>query len=228
MRLTTRISRVVAVGLLAGLVGCTEQGGVGGVVGGPGPSLGPVGPGAGAGTSVPGGPTTTMPAGPTTTAPSPTAPPGTPAPPATTRPPIALTLAGADLSVTRVGAPFREAVAAVSGALGRPDGDPAPTTSCIGAEDETAWEGFRLGSTGGKVSGWLSTSRTLTTPAGVTVGTTLAALRQVYGSSLQVQLPAPDADTIFFVRGVGLGGSLTGSATTDTVTSLFHGTCEPA
>lgn len=221
-----RTSRLLALGAVALLTACTDQGGVAGIVGGPvtGGATVPGAPTTAAGgTTVPGGPTTfpattpTTPSSPSTTAEAPT-----------TAPPGQLRLGGDDLGVTRVGAPFREAVAAVAAALGRPTGDPPPDTACVGAEDETTWGEFRLASSGGRVSGWLSTSRTLTTPAGATVGTTLGALRQAYGARLQVPPPAPDSAAVFLVSSVRLGGTLTGSTDADTVDSLFNGTCEPA
>jgi len=85
---------------------------------------------------------------------------------------------------------------------------------------------FRLAGSGGRVSGWLSTSRTLSTPAGVAVGTPLPALRQAYGARLELPPPAPDEAPTFLVEGAGLGGNLTGSGPRDTVTSLVNGTCE--
>lgn len=218
-------SRLLALGVMVTLTACTEQGGVSGIVGGPVPG-GTVTPGAAA-TTAPGG--STVPSEPTTapvTAGAPPSLPSTTAGPGTTAPPGPLRLGGNDLGVTRVGAPFREAVAAVAVTLGRPTGDPAPDTSCVGAEDETTWEAFRLASSGGRVSGWVSTSKTLATPAGVTVGTTLGAVRQAYGSRLQLPPPAPDSGTIFIVAGAQLGGGLTGSTASDTVTSLSNGTCE--
>ena len=156
--------------------------------------------------------------------------PGTAAtpPPSSTAPTAGggLRLGGDDLGVTRVGEPFRAAVAAVSAILGRPGGDPAPDTSCLGSDDETTWGSFRLAASAGRLSGWLSTSRTLATPAGVTVGTTLDALRQAYGTRLQLPPPAPDYATIFLVTGAQLGGTLTGAGASATVASLFNGTCE--
>ncbi len=151
-----------------------------------------------------------------------------PAAPAPAAAPAGLRLGGNDLGVTRVGAPAREAVAAVSRALGRPVADPAVDSACVGAEEEVSWEGFRLGSTGGKVSGWRSTSRALSTPAGITMGSTVTALRQAYGSALQIPPPAEPGDPpVFVVSGASLGGTLSGPNPADTVTLLFNGTCEP-
>lgn len=227
------VRRLAAIGLVAGLAGCTGTGGVSGIVGGPVPDGSTTLPGAtsttvAGATTGPGAPTT----GPGPGAPGPPAAPSStaaPAGPATTAPaagPGGMRLDGDNLGVTRVGAPFRQAVAAVTAVLGRPTGDPAPDTSCLGAEDETAWASFRLASSGGRVSGWISTSTSLATPAGATVGTTLAALRQAYGPRVQVPPPAPDSGTIFLIPEARLSGMLSGPAPTDTVTSLSNGTCE--
>jgi len=140
--------------------------------------------------------------------------------------PKVLRLGGDDLGVTRIGAPAREAVEAITGALGRPLAEPATDTACIGAEEETTWEGFRLAVTGGTASGWLSTSRTLATPAGASVGSTLAALRQAYGAALQVPpVPEPGDLPVFVVQGAGIAGTLSGPEETGTVTSISNGTC---
>ncbi len=162
---------------------------------------------------------------PSTTVPERSVPVSTP--PSTSKPkPADLRLGGDDLGVTRVGAPSKEAVAAVTAALGRPLADPATDSACIGAQGETAWAGFRLGMTGGKLSGWRSTSTSLSTPAGATVGTTLAALRTAYGAAFTLRPGAePDEAPVFLVKGTNLGGTLTGPEPTGTVTSLFSGTC---
>ncbi len=120
-------------------------------------------------------------------------------------------------------------MAAISATLGRPTADPPPDSACIGAETETSWEGFRLASNGGRVSGWRSTSTTLATPAGAKAGTTVASLRQAYGASLEIRpAPEPDSLPVFVVPSARIGGSLTGSAPTDTVRSIFNGNCEEA
>ena len=140
--------------------------------------------------------------------------------------PAQLRLGGDDLGVTRVGAPSKEAVAAVTASLGRPLADPATDSACIGAQEETAWTGFRLGMTGGKVSGWRSTSTSLSTPAGATVGSTLAALRTACGVAFTLRPAAePGEAPVFLVKGTSLGGTLAGPDPTDAVTSLFSGTC---
>jgi hypothetical protein len=137
-------------------------------------------------------------------------------------------LRGDDLAVTRVGAPFREAVEAVSTALGRPSADPTPDTSCVHADVEVEWSGFRLAGNDGKVSGWGSTREDLKTPSEVTVGTTVAVLKRVYGDRLVLEPPNPDSGGWgFAVRGVNVFGALTGSASTDRVRSLFNGDCSP-
>lgn len=218
----SRLGRVGLVGLGAavlGLLGC-RGGGSGDqtttTLAPDGTIVGPVS----SSTSEPGsGTSSTGPSSPTTAGPG--------ASSSIPKPPGRLELGGDDLGVTRVGAPFREAVSAVAAVLGPPTGDPAPDSACIGAQEETSWAGFRLGRSGAKLSGWLITSPTLATPAGVKVGTTLSALRQAYGARLQV-LPAPEPGdpATFVVAGAALGGTLTGSATTDTVTRLHNGTCQ--
>ncbi len=135
-----------------------------------------------------------------------------------------LRLAGNDLGVTRSGAPLRDGINAVSGVLGQPAADPAPDTACIGAEVETSWEGFRLAGSGGKVSGWLSTSSALSTPAGVIVGSTMAAVMQAYGAALRVSSsPEAGGSPVFVVTGTGLSGTLSGP--NGSVTSISNGTC---
>jgi hypothetical protein len=220
---------ILAAAAVAAVAACGGQGGVGRVVGGP---LGGAGGGTPTSTSAPGPSGTTgatvTPAPSTTVVGPTTAAPGTTAPGATA-PAGRLRLGGDDLGATRVGAPFRDAVAAVTAELGSPSGDPPGDTACIGAEDEAAWGPFRLASSGGRVSGWRSTSKTLATPAGVTAGTTLSALRQAYGDLVEVRPPPePDGLPVFVVGGARIGGTLTGQAPTDTVTTLFNGTCEAA
>ena len=182
----------------------------------------------GGGVTRPSEPTSPRPAGGgpgPTAAPTPAPAPATAAAPAP--PPAGLRLGGNDLGVTAVGAPMAEAVAAVTGVLGRPLGDPAPDAACLGAEEEASWEGFRLGSTAGRVSGWRSTSPALSTPAGVAVGTTLERLRGAYGGALEVRPPdEPGGQPVFVVAGAALGGTLAGSKPTDAVTSISNGTCE--
>lgn len=230
--LRVALAAIAAVG--AGSAGLPACGGKGGVGGAGGPAW-QAGAGTGSSTSsLAGGTTTAGPAPAAPAAPS-TAPvvPSTAAPgpavPGTGAPAGRLRLGGDDLGLTRVGAPFREAVAAVTTELGRPSGDPPPDTACIGAEEEAAWGAFRLASTGGRVSGWFSTSSSLATPAGVTAGTDLAELRRAYGDRLQVRPPPePDGRPVFVVTATRLGGTLTGQAPGDTVASLFNGTCESA
>ena len=203
------------------------------VASGTAPAAGPVPlppEASGGGVIRPSEPSSPLPAG---GGPGPTAAP-TPAPaPAPTTaaapapPPAGLRLGGNDLGVTAVGAPMAEAVAAVSSVLGRPLGHPAPDSACLGAEEEASWEGFRLGGTAGRVSGWSSTSPALSTPAGVAVGTTLERLRGAYGAALEVRPPEEPGDPpVFVVAGAALGGTLAGSKPADAVTSISNGTCE--
>lgn len=129
--------------------------------------------------------------------------------------------------MTEVGAPFRAAVAAITSALGPPIADPTEDTACVGADGEVDWKGFRLASSDGKVSGWSSERPDLTTPSGVTVGTTVATLRRVYGDRLEVFPANPDAGVTFGVQGVAVSGGLSGSSASDQVEFLFNGTCSP-
>lgn len=152
-------------------------------------------------------------------------------PPATPRSPPApgskggVVLGGEDLGVTRLGEPFREAVAAVSAVLGEPDADPAEIVSCIGAETEVRWGDLVLAAQDDRLAGWASRSATLQTPSGVTVGTPLTELERVYGSSLQ-RFPAnPDNPPTFAVEGVDVLGSLSSAGDDASVTRLFTSFC---
>ncbi len=163
--------------------------------------------------------------------PSASAPVGAPAVPSPSSSPTeraVLQLGGDDLGVTRVGAPDAEAVRAVSAVLGPPVADPAPTTACVGAGDrEVEWADFRLAITDGRVSGWSSTDGRLGTPSGVTIGTTVTELREVYGDRLELYDASPDSGPGFAVRGVELGGSLTGPTGDDRVAAFFNRACSP-
>lgn len=154
---------------------------------------------------------------PTTSATSATSQPATPK----------VELRGDDIAITKVGAPFREAVEAFSRALGRPSADPTPDTACVHADEEVEWSGFRIARSDGTVSGWVSTRKDIKTPSAVTVGTTVAMLRRVYGNRLLLEPPNPDVGMTFEVRGVNLAGVLSGPASTDTVSHLFNGSCGP-
>jgi len=228
---------VAVVGIVLGaaaLTGCRVDGGVNGVSGGavpasptvPGQSFPvqsfPADPGA---TGPPANPaaSTTVPTPPSSSPSS--SPPLSPS--ATAGPSSTLVLGGDELGVTRVGASFREAVAAVTTVLGPPAGDPAVDASCVGAVDETTWGSFRLGGNDGKLTGWVSKSTTVATPSGVKVGTTQADLRRAYGARLLLAAPTPDAGPLFEVEGAGLSGGLTGPAASATVSFLFNGTCTP-
>jgi len=134
-------------------------------------------------------------------------------------------LGGEDLGVTRLGEPFREAVAAVSEVLGEPDEDPARTVSCIEADVEVRWGDLVLASQADRLAGWASRSVTLQTPSGVTVGTPLPELVRLYGSSME-RFPAnPDNPPTFTVAGVDVSGELSSAADDATVTRLFTSSC---
>jgi hypothetical protein len=132
---------------------------------------------------------------------------------------------GEDLGVTRLGEPFREAVAAVSAVLGAPDADPSDTVSCIEATTEVRWGEFVLAAEGDRLAGWSSRSATLQTPSGITVGTRLAELERLIGPSL-ARFPAnPDNPPTFAVGGVDVRGSLSSAEADARVTSLFTSFC---
>lgn len=134
-------------------------------------------------------------------------------------------LGGEDLGVTRLGEPFREAVAAVSAVLGAPDADPSDTVSCIEATTEVRWGEFVLAAEGDRLGGWSSRSATLQTPSGITVGTRLAELERLIGPSL-ARFPAnPDNPPTFAVGGVDVRGSLSSAEADARVTSLFTSFC---
>ena len=136
-----------------------------------------------------------------------------------------LVLGGDDLGVTRVGAPVEQAVRAVSAVLGPPRAQRAKDSACISAEYETAWNGFRLAVNDGRVSGWVSTSRQLATPAGVTLGTRVSTLQRVYGDRLDIDASSPDTGVTFGVEGVSLRGRLSSSEASGTVESFANGAC---
>lgn len=149
----------------------------------------------------------------------------TPAAPSPVATPAGLVLGGDDLGVTRVGAPYREAVRAVSRVLGPPTADPSDTTSCVGAGQlEVEWPRFRLAVTDDRVSGWTSTDPRLRTPSGVGIGTTVGQLRRVYGERLQLFQASPDTGPGFAVEGVALGGGLSDDGR---VTGFWNGACTP-
>ena len=159
--------------------------------------------------------------------PAPAAPPDPASPTAAPSPAAAgaLVLSGDDLGVTRVGAPYQDAVRAVARVLGPPRAIPASSTACIGAEQlEVEWPGFRLAVSDDRVSGWTADDPRLRTPSGVAVGTTVAELRRTYGDRLRLFEPTPDAGPGFAVEGVELGGELGPSGR---VTRLWNRACSP-
>jgi len=123
-----------------------------------------------------------------------------------------------------LGVPFLDAVAAVTAVLGEPTGNPADGVFCIGSLVEVTWEGFRLAEgEGGVAAGWASSSRTLQTPSGVTIGTGLATLERVYGAGLLLAAPHNDnTRRTFEVQGADVFGGL---GDDDTVDSLYNGFC---
>jgi len=225
----------VLVPLLAGLAACSDdaprQGLPARSTGTPVPGLSPTPtptPSPSATTSPTASPSpSAAPSGSASAIPGTTPPPPGAGPPPAGAPASPLELRGDDLGVTRVGAPFREAVTAVTGVLGEAEGDPASDVSCVSADAEVTWGTFRLASSGGQVAGWVSTSTTLQTPSGVRVGTTLADLQRVYGERLRTYPASPDAGVTFDVQGVALGGSLSGDGPAAVVAGLFNGACSP-
>ena len=135
-------------------------------------------------------------------------------------------LRGDDLGVTAVGAARKEAVAALTAALGTPESDPARGVDCVTAEAEVEWSRFRVGfDSSGRLSGWASTGPGLTTPSGVGVGTTVARLQQVYGDRLQLSASDSEAGDTYTVEGVDMLGSLSGTGRSDRVVALRNGSC---
>lgn len=136
-----------------------------------------------------------------------------------------LVLGGDELGVTRVGAPYREAVRAVARVLGPASADPSDSTACVGAGQlEVEWPRFRLAVTDDRVSGWITDDPRLRTPSGVAVGATVDELRRTYGDRLRLYEANPDAGPGFTVEGVELGGDLGPSGR---VTRLWNRACSP-
>lgn len=169
--------------------------------------------------------TSATPSPPTSTRSAPPSPSATPTSPPARRSKGRVVLGGEDLGVTRLGEPFRKAVAAVTAALGKPDADPAKTVSCIAAETEVRWGELVLAAQDDRLAGWASRSTTLQTPSGVTIGTPLTDLERIYGSSLE-RFPAnPDNPPTFSVEGVDVIGSLSSASDDAHVTRLFTSFC---
>lgn len=135
-----------------------------------------------------------------------------------------LVLGGTNLGVTMLGAPFPQAVAAVTSVLGAPIEDPANSVTCIASTREVQWEGFRLAEgDGGVAAGWAAFNVTLQTPSGVTIGTDLATLERVYGAALTIFPPNTDnPNRTFQVENADVLGSLDDA---DTVESLYSSFC---
>lgn len=134
-----------------------------------------------------------------------------------------LALGGTELGVTQIGAPFDEAVAAVTVVLGQPQ--PATGVTCIGATSELAWPDLSLAEKNGQLAGWYTSSAALASPSGVRIGTTLAVMTSLYGSGLMVFPPNTDGGPSFTVAGVDFGGDLSEVGDKGTITSLYSGFC---
>lgn len=139
-----------------------------------------------------------------------------------------LELRGDDLGVTRVGAPKREAVAAVSSVLGVGDTS-ATARDCIDSYSSAAWKDLVLSfDRSGRLNGWQVDTPRVATPAGVRVGTTVATLRRVYGRQVTFFPADSDNSPSYEVRGVDITGYLSSEAATGRVTSLVNGACHGA
>ncbi len=134
-------------------------------------------------------------------------------------------LGGTKLGVTALGTDFSTAVQRISAVLGEPSENPKTSVSCINAIGEVAWGEFTVANKDGKLAGWISRSRTLQTPAGVTVGTDVATLKQVYGNGFRLTEANPDNPPGFAVQGVDVRGSLTSLDDSGTVQALFTSAC---
>lgn len=134
-----------------------------------------------------------------------------------------LALSGDSLGVTRIGDPQRVAVQAITAALGA--STPTDAVSCPGSEVEVHWKAFGLSFTAGKLDGWYSTDPSLTTPSGVTVGTKVARLKEIYKTRFQLGSPQADTGWQFVATGVNQAGNLTGGTDADTVTGFVNGSC---
>lgn len=142
-----------------------------------------------------------------------------------------VSLSGSSLGPTSLGTPSDTAVASMKKALGPPSRDLRnPGARCPGPDRLVSWGRFSLYFSGGKLAGWGYDSEPagppqLTTPAGITIGSSVAALRKAYGQKLTLH----PADTPFPAgfsvpqSGGDLTGTLTGTADTDTTTSLAFG-----
>jgi hypothetical protein len=136
-----------------------------------------------------------------------------------------MVLNGDSLGVTELGASKADAIAAVTAVLGEPTELNPSTTTCIEAQTEVFWAHFGLGfDKDGKLSGWFSGSIDAATPSGVRYGTTVAKLKDVYGSRLHI-VNNVDNGWQFGVDGVTHEGHLTGGADTDTVDGFASGSC---
>ncbi|MGI4893736.1 MAG: hypothetical protein ACRYF3_01320 [Janthinobacterium lividum] len=137
-----------------------------------------------------------------------------------------LELRGDDLGVTAVGASRDDAVAALTAVLGAAQADPADDSGCASATSEVAWPQFRVAfDAAGHLTGWASTSRDITTPSGIAVGTTVARLGQVYGDELQVSASDSETGDTYGVEGVTMVGYLSGTDGADRVVTLRNGSC---
>jgi hypothetical protein len=143
----------------------------------------------------------------------------------------AVVLSGSNLGPTALGTPADEAVSSMRKALGAPSRDlPDPGATCPGPERMVSWGRLSLYFTGGKLAGWGYASTPagppqLSTPSGITIGSTVATLRRVYGTQVKIHAadsPFPAGFSVP-VSGGDLTGTLTGTGDSDTTTSLAYG-----
>jgi len=144
-------------------------------------------------------------------------------------------LNGTSFGPARIGDTAETAVAAVTKALGQPTRDKAnPGQECIGPERIVVWGRFTIAISSGQVLGWIYEDSpagppSLSTGAGITTGSTVAAVRKAYGSKATVH-QADGSFPAYFMVDQGAGGKLYGflssSADAGKVTTLYSGaTC---
>jgi hypothetical protein len=140
-------------------------------------------------------------------------------------------LSGSSLGPTKLGAPADEAVAAMRTALGPPTRDMKdPGAQCPGPDRLVRWGRLSLYFSGGSLAGWGYEAEPagppqLATPSGITVGSTVATIRRVYGDKVTFA-PGDDPYPATFRVPIGssaLTGTLTGTTDASTTTGLYFG-----
>jgi hypothetical protein len=139
-------------------------------------------------------------------------------------------LRGSSFGAGAVGDEADGAIAAVTKSIGRPsDDDTSPGAKCPGADRYVTWGRFSLAINDDKVIGWGYADSPagpphLSTSAGITTGSTLAAVKRAYPDKVTTSPGVESYPASFEVSGVGLGGYLTGTSDTAKVTYLYGGT----